>query len=148
MPLDPAWFIGPAALLVALAIDRWWGEPRVRLHPVVWMGNYLAWGGQLVQRVAGQGSAFTHRGQVGSQVDFKAFWLAAGVWIAGGSVFLIASLALQRGVLAVPGVLMPVLGMLARRLGVRRSLLLGSFIYSLGFFLTNWTIQVKAHIIT
>jgi adenosylcobinamide-phosphate synthase len=109
MPLDPAWFIGPAALLVALAIDRRWGEPRLRLHPVVWMGNYLAWGGQLVQRVAGQGSAFTHRGQVGSQVDFKAFWLAAGVWIAGGSVVLIASLALQRGVLAVPGFLMLVM---------------------------------------
>ena len=109
MPLETAWLIGPAALLVALAIDRWWGEPRLRLHPVVWMGNYLAWGGRLVQRVAGQGSAFTHRGQLGSEADLKAFWLAAGVWIAGGGVVLIASYALQWGVLAVPGLLMPMM---------------------------------------
>jgi cyanate permease len=40
------------------------------------------------------------------------------------------------------GGLMPVLGMLARKLGVRRSILLGSFIYSAGFAITNWTIQV------
>ena len=109
MPLDPAWLIGPAALLVALAVDHWWGEPRLRLHPVVWMGNYLAWGGQLAQRVAGQGSAFIHRGQVGSQVDFKAFWLAAGVWLGGAGLVLIASSSLQWGVLAVPGLLMPVM---------------------------------------
>jgi hypothetical protein len=37
---------------------------------------------------------------------------------------------------------MPVLGMLARKLGVRLSIFIGSFIYSLGFFLTNWTLQV------
>jgi adenosylcobinamide-phosphate synthase len=29
------------ALLLALWIDRRWGEPPVAIHPVVWMGNYL-----------------------------------------------------------------------------------------------------------
>ncbi|MDO8772474.1 MAG: adenosylcobinamide-phosphate synthase CbiB [Burkholderiaceae bacterium] len=29
------------ALLLALTIDRWWGELPARLHPVVWMGWYL-----------------------------------------------------------------------------------------------------------
>ena len=110
MTFDPGGFIGPAALLLALAIDRWWGEPRVRLHPVVWMGNYLAWGGQLVQRVAGQGEVFTHRGQVGSQADLKAFWLAAGVWIGGAMLVLIATLALEWAMLSLPILLMPALG--------------------------------------
>jgi len=94
------------ALLVALAADRYVGEPPVRYHPVVWMGNYLDWAGKRVQRLAGQGVAFTHRGHVGSQTDFKAFWLAAGVWIGGAVVVLIAALALQWCVLAVPGLLM------------------------------------------
>lgn len=30
------------ALLLALALDCW-GEPPTRLHPVVWIGNYLNW---------------------------------------------------------------------------------------------------------
>ena len=29
------------ALLIALAIDRCWGEPPAPLHPVVWMGRAL-----------------------------------------------------------------------------------------------------------
>ena len=29
------------AALVALAVDRLWGEPPVRWHPVVWMGKAL-----------------------------------------------------------------------------------------------------------
>jgi adenosylcobinamide-phosphate synthase len=28
-------------IVLALLIDRWWGEPPVRIHPVVWMGYYL-----------------------------------------------------------------------------------------------------------
>ncbi len=28
-------------LLLALGLDRLWGEPRAALHPVVWMGHYL-----------------------------------------------------------------------------------------------------------
>ena len=65
------------ALLVALAVDRYFGEPRVRLHPVVWMGNYLGWAGAWVQRRAQQNP---------QQPDFKAFWLAALVWCAGAAI--------------------------------------------------------------
>ena len=106
---SPAW-VSALALLFALAIDRFWGEPRLRLHPVVWMGNYLAWGGELVQRVAGQGAAFTHRHEVDSQVDFKAFGLAAGVWIGGASLVLIAALMLQWGILIVADLLTQTMG--------------------------------------
>jgi adenosylcobinamide-phosphate synthase len=28
-------------IILALLIDRWWGEPPARIHPVVWMGYYL-----------------------------------------------------------------------------------------------------------
>ncbi len=37
-----------AAVLLALAIDRFWGEPPARLHPVVGMGWLLAWSGRWV----------------------------------------------------------------------------------------------------
>jgi adenosylcobinamide-phosphate synthase len=62
------------SLLVALAVDRWWGEPRLSLHPVVWMGNYLGAVGAWLQR---------HALRQPEQRDFKVFWLAAFVWIAG-----------------------------------------------------------------
>jgi adenosylcobinamide-phosphate synthase len=34
------------SIVLALLIDRWWGEPPARLHPVVWMGNYLKYAGK------------------------------------------------------------------------------------------------------
>jgi len=37
-----------AALWLTLAIDRWLGEPAVRWHPVVWMGQYLGWIGSRI----------------------------------------------------------------------------------------------------
>lgn len=36
------------ALLVAFALDRAFGEPPARLHPVVWMGGYLGWAGRRI----------------------------------------------------------------------------------------------------
>jgi adenosylcobinamide-phosphate synthase len=65
------------ALLVALAVDRWWGEPRLSLHPVVWMGNYLGAVGAWLQR---------HALPQPEQRDFKVLWLAALVWIAGAAM--------------------------------------------------------------
>jgi len=82
------------AVLVALAVDRWLGEPPVRWHPVVWMGHYLGWGGRWVQARARQvpdGAA-----------DYKALWLGALVWIGGAALVLIASWLLQDVVLAWP----------------------------------------------
>ncbi len=59
------------ALLVALAADRWWGEPPLPIHPVVWMGRALGWTGEWVQR-------HTRQGEGGR--DTLAFTLAAHVW--------------------------------------------------------------------
>jgi adenosylcobinamide-phosphate synthase len=39
--LLPATGILAAAVPIALTVDHWWGEPPVRWHPVVWMGNAL-----------------------------------------------------------------------------------------------------------
>jgi adenosylcobinamide-phosphate synthase len=41
-----AWFTWPGAMLVALALDRAFGEPPARWHPVVGMGGYLGWAGR------------------------------------------------------------------------------------------------------
>ena len=81
------------ALLVALSVDRWWGEPRARLHPVVWIGNYLGWAGRWLQRRALQDP---------QQRDLTAFWLGASVWIAGAAMVLIAAWLLQAVCLALP----------------------------------------------
>ncbi len=114
----PAW-VSALALLVALAVDRWLGEPNIHLHPVVWMGNYLGWGGQHLQRVARQDlTGATPRGP-DSGCDFKAFWLGVLVWSAGAAMVLIVTGALQNGFRALPGWLGPVPG------GVLAALLLG-----------------------
>ena len=34
------------SILLALLIDRFWGEPPACVHPVVWMGYYLKWAGR------------------------------------------------------------------------------------------------------
>ncbi|RFO97571.1 cobalamin biosynthesis protein CobD [Rhodoferax lacus] len=61
------------ALLLALAVDTWWGEPPVRLHPVVWMGRALGWAGQGLQRLASQRVDNT---------DYTACGLGALAWCA------------------------------------------------------------------
>lgn len=66
------------ALLAALAIDRWWGEPRARLHPVVWMGHYLVWAGR---RIA---PGVPHAGP-----DWRAFWAGGLAWSVGVWVVLL-----------------------------------------------------------
>jgi adenosylcobinamide-phosphate synthase len=38
---------------VALLVDRFWGEPPTKFHPVVWMGHYLGWIGQFIAPVGG-----------------------------------------------------------------------------------------------
>jgi len=94
--------VSALALLFALLIDRRWGEPPLRLHPVVWMGHYLGWAGQRVQRIAWQ-TAARGSGPVSpglpdgttvpaahSTPDYKAFWLAALYWIAGATIFSVA----------------------------------------------------------
>ena len=113
----PLW-LAALALLVALAIDRWAGEPPVRWHPVVWMGNYLGWAGTRVQLVAGQGASWVHRGRSDSLPDFKAFWHGALYWIGGAAIVLIVTLALQMGLTALPDLLGPIMGGVLAALGL------------------------------
>lgn len=54
--MNAAW-VAVAALWVALCIDNWLGEPPARLHPVVWIGRYLAWIGQVIAPRPGAGRA-------------------------------------------------------------------------------------------
>jgi adenosylcobinamide-phosphate synthase len=62
------------ACWIALLVDHYLGELALRCHPVVWIGHYLGWSGDWVQRHADQSPE--HR-------DLRAFWLAALCWLAG-----------------------------------------------------------------
>ena len=61
-----------AALWIALAVDRWLGEPPAALHPVVWMGRYLGIGSRIAPRA--------HRAKA---VDLPMFFCGALVWCVG-----------------------------------------------------------------
>ena len=87
------------SILLALVIDRYCGEPPLRLHPVVWIGNYLRWAGQRVQRIV----------RTGINPDYPAFWLAALYWCAGAAVVFLASWWLQELILTLPAWLAAVL---------------------------------------
>jgi adenosylcobinamide-phosphate synthase len=67
-----------AALWLALAIDRWLGEPAARWHPVVWMGHYLGWAGR---RIAPHAEAALSR-------DLPRLAAGAMAWCAGAAVVL------------------------------------------------------------
>lgn len=90
-----SWWVSAGALLVALAVDRFWGEPPAKWHPVVWIGNYLGWAGKLLQaaqsRMQPQGPSLQARSPSG----FKVFWLGALAWWAGLAIVLIVAFALQ-----------------------------------------------------
>ena len=79
-----------AALLLALVIDRLWGEPPARLHPVVWMGQAL---GLLGQRLAPRQER---------AADYRTFWLFAGVWCGLAAIVWIAAWLLQSAALRLP----------------------------------------------
>lgn len=84
-----AWVLA-AAVPVALLIDRLLGEPPVRCHPVVWMGQALQWAGE---RVAPE-AAHAPPGR-----DLKAFGLAALAWCALAAIVTVAAWGLQWAVL-------------------------------------------------
>ncbi|MBT9506865.1 MAG: cobalamin biosynthesis protein CobD [Rhodoferax sp.] len=76
-----------AALWMALWLDVRFGEPSVRWHPVVWMGNYLAWAGARI--------APTDLKTPATEPDYKAFSLGVFAWMAGAAVVLMASWGVQ-----------------------------------------------------
>jgi adenosylcobinamide-phosphate synthase len=60
------------AVLFAFWLDRAFGEPPVRWHPVVWMGKYLGWfGGRIAPR------------EVLAAADWRAFSAGALAWYGG-----------------------------------------------------------------
>ncbi|WP_255440262.1 adenosylcobinamide-phosphate synthase CbiB [Caenimonas sedimenti] len=82
------------ALLVALVIDRWWGEPPLLVHPVVWMGRYLGWiGGLIAPRTALPSP------------NWQAFTAGALAWYGGAMLCGLAAWLLQSVVLKLHPVL-------------------------------------------
>lgn len=76
--------LAAVALLTAFAIDRAFGEPATRWHPVGWMGRYLGWiGGRIAPRVPRPGR------------DLLSFWAGALAWWGGALGVLLAALLLQ-----------------------------------------------------
>ena len=88
------------ALLVALAIDHFLGEPPVRFHPVVWMGNYLAWAGEHVQSLSRQALASSGTAVDNEQADLPAFALGALAWLWGMLLVGAAACAIEQTLLA------------------------------------------------
>ena len=70
----PLWMVA-LAVVVALGLDRRWGEPPLRWHPVAWMGHYLMWVGD---RIAPPVTASSS-----DAMDQRAFGLGAATWLAG-----------------------------------------------------------------
>ena len=79
-----------AALWIALLIDHVLGEPPVRWHPVVWMGNYLGWIGK---RIAPMGVSAARA------VPFVAGALA---WCIGAATVAGVAFAVQRAMWMLP----------------------------------------------
>jgi len=88
------------ALLVALAIDHFLGEPPVRFHPVVWIGNYLHWAGEHVQSLSRQALASTGTAVDNEQADLPAFLLGALAWLWGMLLTGAIACAIEQSVLA------------------------------------------------
>lgn len=81
------------ALVAAMLIDHFWGEPPARLHPVVWMGNYLNWAAANVLPKPATDE---------NSPDYPSFMAGAGVWIAAVALILIVTCGLQWAILQLP----------------------------------------------
>ena len=84
------------AVGVALAIDRWLGEPPARVHPVVWIGHYLA---VLGRRIAPPAAA-VHSGGPWHFIAGAAAWCAGAAVITAPAAWLQAQLAAWPSLLA------------------------------------------------
>ena len=79
---------GVIALLFAFCLDRGFGEPAARWHPVVWMGRYLGWAGK---RIAPR--------EVSPAPNWRAFRAGALAWCGGAVMVLLVACLLQAAVL-------------------------------------------------
>ncbi len=101
---DLVWLVATTAacaLLFALVIDHWWGEPPARLHPVVWMGWYL---GVLGRKIAPQSLA-TGNEQMRANLlpNWAQLALGALAWLAGAGVVLGFAMFLQNQIIGLIG---------------------------------------------
>jgi adenosylcobinamide-phosphate synthase len=78
----------PAAMVLALLIDRWWGEPSARWHPVVWMGQGLDATGRRIAPAMGEATP-THG---------RLFLVGALAWSAGAGLVVLIALVADRAV--------------------------------------------------
>ena len=83
----------PLAVLVALAVDRLWGEPPVRWHPVVWMGRYLGWAGQRIAPTPAEAPGLP---------AWRPALLGALAWLAGAGLVGTLAWALGTGLAGAP----------------------------------------------
>ncbi len=96
------------AVVCALLVDRYLGEPALPWHPVVWMGKFLARAGDWVQQRTLQNPP--HR-------DWQAFWLAALAWTLGAALVTAVAWLLQVALTALPWwAAAPVLGFVLKPL--------------------------------
>jgi adenosylcobinamide-phosphate synthase len=72
------------AVVLALAVDRLFGEPPSRWHPVVWMGTYLGWAGQRIAPLAG--ASRSRR--------WRVFGTGVFAWLLGAALVLMVALLL------------------------------------------------------
>jgi adenosylcobinamide-phosphate synthase len=83
------------ALLIAFAIDHFFGEPPALLHPVVWMGICLNWAAaNILPKPAPDENG----------PDYWSFIAGAVVWIALVALIFIVTCSLQEAVLQLPAV--------------------------------------------
>lgn len=93
----PAW-TAVIALLFAFCLDRWFGEPVTRWHPVAWIARFLGWiGGRIAPREAT------------AVADWRAFWAGALAWIGGAILVWLLAYVMQRALLQLPVALAGVL---------------------------------------
>lgn len=83
-PMDLHLMLAPVAVLLALLVDRCWGEPPARWHPVVGMGRYLGWLGPRVAPARGAPAGAA-----------RPFVLGALAWMAGALLVVVPALALM-----------------------------------------------------
>ncbi len=82
-----------AALWLALAVDRWLGEPPARLHPVVWMGRYLGLAGRRIAPPVAAGDTRRLRPLIAGSL----------AWWFGAALVAIVALAVQALARQLPG---------------------------------------------
>ena len=109
------------AMLVAVAVDHWLGEPPVRWHPVVWMGNALERYAEWVLPSHGALSDGDH--------VWMAFTRGGLMWVALASAVVAIGWGLQWAVLTAPSWLAgPLLGVALKPLLAWRMLLFHVFL--------------------